>query len=763
MRKLVLLVIVISFSLVILADDLMKKDDEISGKRVSALNSNEKLVDRASDDDKQISYFWHVTPQLVVDSKYDYFPSGYITNPIIKQGTFVSPVDQVTQLGDQIVMALQIQQNNDRYVKGYMLDNNGVENYSANVASATQRQGYSSLAMDPVTKKTYIAYHCDFDGDEEFEVKLVRDRYDLLQFLSYTSEFTLDNSDYGGLYGTQADDEYVWPNIFIRRMPNDVSRIFLFAHNRISHNPETGTDSTRSPSENILMAYADLDDETGEIDDNGWTYRTFQELNDWNMYVDDKWGRFQNGIYVSDDGSEVAIFGYYYKTDMNNRLGFNAATIRMYYNNNYGEGNFESYDKMVNFEFANPQFRDPQTDSLTSFFPTSGNLSAGDSLFWNIYFGSHMNVTQDSHGRFHVMSTLVPQYYTFNGTDTLITSYYMNTKVVEFVFDPDDIASDPFSFNPVFPEDRDSLGRYIEDGVFPRGSWDVNNDGELDTLRHWTWNQYFLPLWHHDLDQDFFENYFRYARSEDGHWLAAMYGEGAMNYRTHQNQLNTHPMYERPGCHIVISTDDGDHWSCPIELYNVYDTEIYQNTSGTLDTVNFFYDQQLRTQFPNEALVYWSMGETIEKPTPETARIHLSFYADNKYGSSIQENEDDEVDEEGGSIYYGVIDIDVSAIGNEDNDIVVYEGLELRNYPNPFNPETNIQFNLKKDSNVEISIYNIKGQKVRQLADRKFSSGKQTVKWDGKTDNNTDSATGVYFIKVKTDDTSDVSKAILLK
>ncbi len=765
MKKLLLFVIVISFSLIILADDFMKRDDVSSKRNVPANNSNFKLKDRAADDEKDISYYWHVAPQLITDSKYDYFPASYNTNPITRQEGFQSIFDSTLILGNQMMMSFQIQQNNDRYVKGYMVDFDGAVNFESGVASATQRQGYGCLAIDPVTQRSYIAFHSDYDNDDEFEVKIVRDQYMVTEALSYTQMATFDNSDYGGNYGTQADDEYVWPNIVIRRMNNGVSRLFMFANNRISHNPITGTDTTAAASENVLFAYADLDDATGDVTDDGWTYKTFQDLNDWNMYTNDEWGRFQKGIYVSQDGSEVALFGYYKTTGTVDRFGIITPVIRAYYNDNYGEGDFVSYDKEINFEFPNPQFRDPQSDTLYSYFSTTGNISAGDSLFWSIYFGSHMTATQDSHGRFHVMSTLAPKYYNYTGTDTMITTYYMSTKVVEFVFDPNTaVEEDRIKFNAVYPEDKDSLGLYLADDVFPRVPWDVDNDGELDTLRHWTWNQYFLPLWHHDLDQDFHENYFRYARTEDGQWLAAMYGEGAMNYRTHDLNLNTHPMYEKPGCHIVLSMDNGDHWTDPVELYNVYDTEIYQNQTGPPDTVNFFYDQLLRNQFPNESLIYWCMGDIIEKPSDNVARIHVAFYADNKYGSSVQENDDDEVDEEGGSIYYGVIDVTVDYIhGNDDNLISKYEDLQVTNYPNPFNPDTHIQFNLKKEANVEVSIYNVKGQKVKQLADRKFEAGKQVLKWDGKTDDMKDSASGVYFIKVKTQDNIDIKKAILLK
>lgn len=57
---------------------------------------------------------------------------------------------------------------------------------------------------------------------------------------------------------------------------------------------------------------------------------------------------------------------------------------------------------------------------------------------------------------------------------------------------------------------------------------------------------------------------------------------------------------------------------------------------------------------------------------------------------------------------------------------------ELRqNYPNPFNPSTNISFSLAQGGPVALKIYNVKGQLVDTILDKKMSSGQHRVKWDG--------------------------------
>ncbi|MFC1729222.1 T9SS type A sorting domain-containing protein, partial [candidate division KSB1 bacterium] len=70
------------------------------------------------------------------------------------------------------------------------------------------------------------------------------------------------------------------------------------------------------------------------------------------------------------------------------------------------------------------------------------------------------------------------------------------------------------------------------------------------------------------------------------------------------------------------------------------------------------------------------------------------------------------------------------------------------NYPNPFNPETNIAFELPKTERVRIDIYNILGQKVRTLVDREFKAGIRTIKWDATNDFGSKVASGMYIYRV---------------
>jgi len=87
----------------------------------------------------------------------------------------------------------------------------------------------------------------------------------------------------------------------------------------------------------------------------------------------------------------------------------------------------------------------------------------------------------------------------------------------------------------------------------------------------------------------------------------------------------------------------------------------------------------------------------------------------------------------------------------------------LLNYPNPFNPFTNIAFNISQSSNVKIYIFNIKGQKVKELVNQFYSSGYHTIVWDGKDSEGVNCASGLYFSKMITDKTVQIKKMMMIK
>ncbi len=86
-----------------------------------------------------------------------------------------------------------------------------------------------------------------------------------------------------------------------------------------------------------------------------------------------------------------------------------------------------------------------------------------------------------------------------------------------------------------------------------------------------------------------------------------------------------------------------------------------------------------------------------------------------------------------------------------------------QNYPNPFNPNTIITFGLKKKGHVRLSIYDAAGRLVATLIDGSRSAGKYAAAWNGKDRNGTDTASGVYFYRLRAGDFEETKKMILLR
>ncbi|MFQ5708483.1 MAG: FlgD immunoglobulin-like domain containing protein, partial [bacterium] len=73
----------------------------------------------------------------------------------------------------------------------------------------------------------------------------------------------------------------------------------------------------------------------------------------------------------------------------------------------------------------------------------------------------------------------------------------------------------------------------------------------------------------------------------------------------------------------------------------------------------------------------------------------------------------------------------------------------LRNYPNPFNPETTIRYQLPKSGHVKLEIYNTLGQKILTLVNQQQPAGNYQVTWDGRDNSGKQVASGIYLYQLK--------------
>ena len=92
----------------------------------------------------------------------------------------------------------------------------------------------------------------------------------------------------------------------------------------------------------------------------------------------------------------------------------------------------------------------------------------------------------------------------------------------------------------------------------------------------------------------------------------------------------------------------------------------------------------------------------------------------------------------------------------------------LANYPNPFNPETWIPFQLSQDAEVRLTIYNVTGNAIRQMQLGYLTAGsyiqtEKAIYWDGKTESGEQVSSGTYFYQLQAGAYTETRKMVILK
>ena len=86
-----------------------------------------------------------------------------------------------------------------------------------------------------------------------------------------------------------------------------------------------------------------------------------------------------------------------------------------------------------------------------------------------------------------------------------------------------------------------------------------------------------------------------------------------------------------------------------------------------------------------------------------------------------------------------------------------------QNYPNPFNPETKIRYSIPQNSNVNLTVYNMLGQIVRELVNEHQIANSYETIWDGKNSSGGIMPSAVYVFQLKAGNKIETRKLLLLK
>ncbi|KAA3605229.1 MAG: T9SS C-terminal target domain-containing protein [Calditrichaeota bacterium] len=86
-----------------------------------------------------------------------------------------------------------------------------------------------------------------------------------------------------------------------------------------------------------------------------------------------------------------------------------------------------------------------------------------------------------------------------------------------------------------------------------------------------------------------------------------------------------------------------------------------------------------------------------------------------------------------------------------------------QNFPNPFNPNTTINFQIAKEQSVKLEVYNLKGELVKELVNEKMNRGSHSANWNGTDSFYNQVSSGTYFYKISAGTFTQTNKMILLK
>ncbi len=235
-------------------------------------------------------------------------------------------------------------------------------------------------------------------------------------------------------------------------------------------------------------------------------------------------------------------------------------------------------------------------------------------------------------------------------------------------------------------------------------------------------NSYFVTTmlkgWHQSLETN---PYTLYRVSLDGSFIEEITSDGSPWY----------PKFSPDGKWILYTRID---YSVKNEERNMPARDIYVYNSETDEIINLL---------PNNPYDSWCASWS-----PDGSKICYILDDNGKYSLYIK---DFEFASDSGEIQVSV------------EDETPYGFTLQGNYPNPFNPTTTIEFSLHQTGFAELTVYNLAGQKVRELVSGTMSEGVHSVVWNGLSDSGLPVSAGVYMSRLTMGDAVTTGRMILVK
>lgn len=228
------------------------------------------------------------------------------------------------------------------------------------------------------------------------------------------------------------------------------------------------------------------------------------------------------------------------------------------------------------------------------------------------------------------------------------------------------------------------------------------------------------------------------------------------------------------GCHILATDNYDFKYDLPEPpakpLPNLTRLYLYRSHNDSL-FIDLHLNSELRAPFsinPDQEKI-WNFRLEAGNDSPVNFTIDSSQFPES-YGASIHIEDFAYNIQHGNTFSFspsqagtitGQIRVQNYFTGVNESTIPIVSNIRV--YPNPFNPQTNIAFGLNKAGKVSVEIFNVKGQLVTNLHNGHLNTGTHQLTWNGKDKNNKASASGLYFTRIRTADKTYIVKMMLLK
>ena len=710
--------ILLTLMAVVLVSVLMANEVSHSGK---AEYEDYACFKRAAGDRSAPEWAFVTEPFGFQTSYYDYMPGSYNGSPLRMQPEMTN----TNFTADGLYFTFQAEETaaaTRRVYASWVNPDEGIE--QTNYCSQQDiKEGYPSVAIDPDMADPFIVWHSDIDNDGMQEILITTDSFHLLGSpgLLQVPEVIIDN-DIPACFEvySRVDNEYNWPYIHIGPSPNGLPhrRLYVVANNYAVH--ESGY-----AAHNPIIAYADYDtsDPNLSVEDLVWSYNTIAQMNAWDV-PDPDFNQGNHTFFATQNSGTVGFVGYSNSTQ----------NIYAYINDNYGEGEFTEYTE--DFKFPQDNVQDQNGEWV---FTDEPGVPYTD-LYFSFTKCTNFNSTLVNDSRIIFPGNMGLRRDTEDNTFTWLLNLTF-AKVYGF-----DLTSGEFFFSDLYPK-----GAHPADNT-PMVPWDLDEDGSVDEYDEEGNVQMELgwPFYYWDPDDAWDENNWKIARNDEEDWLAIVWQDALYCKLSNDGSTGYEDWVGKSEICIAISKDDGNTWSEPIRMHNNENADDGNYVPQLADLSPCYI-------YPADEIEYLYTDNSGHKH----GLLRMAFYDDNCYGSFVADNGTND----GGELSYMSLDVTFTYQGSEEGgeNTPVYTSSLNQNYPNPFNPETTISYSLATPGNVELSVYNIRGQKVKTLIDRHCDAGENTATWNGTDETGKNVSGGVYLYRLQTQDQALTRKMILLK